>query len=241
MEYLKVKNWEKYQQYKDREPKWIKLYRSVLDDYQFSRLSDVNKAHLMLIWLLAAKLDNHIPADKKWIAISIHATEPIDIKGLVDSGFILYESVQNCTEPYLDKIRLEKIREETEEEEDCSEPKTAPEPSVAPVVILTYPTHGKKKTWDLTEAFASDLHDAFPALDITGECRKALVWLKANPTKQKTAVGMSKFLFSWCGREQDKSKGGGSNYANAKDEAALRHARVGQWNPPDPRDAQRGM
>ena len=30
-------------------------------------------------------------------------------------------------------------------------------------------------------------------------------------------------------------------YHNAKDEAALRHARVGQWNPPDPRDAQGGM
>ena len=53
MNYLRVKNWEKFQHYKDRTPPWIKLYRDLLNDYEFSCLQDASKAHLMLIWLLA--------------------------------------------------------------------------------------------------------------------------------------------------------------------------------------------
>ena len=41
MEYLRIRNWENFQQYKDRDPKWIKLHRTLLEDYDFCKLSDV--------------------------------------------------------------------------------------------------------------------------------------------------------------------------------------------------------
>jgi len=132
----------------------------------------------------------------------------------------------------------EEVEVEEDKEEDSLEPvEPAPKPSP---VLLTFPTHGKEKLWDFTEEQATYLREAFPALDVLAEARKALGWCRTHTAQQKTANGMPKFLFSWCGREQDKSKGGGSTYANAKDEAALRHARVGQWTPPDPRDGGEG-
>lgn len=85
---LSVKNFEKYQHYKDRKPPWIKLYNDVLDDYAFEVLPDASKAHLMLIWLLASRTDNRIPNDPEWIARKIGATGLVDIAGLTSAGFL---------------------------------------------------------------------------------------------------------------------------------------------------------
>jgi hypothetical protein len=40
MDYIQVKGWKSMQQYKDRDPKWIKLDRELLDNYEFSKLDD---------------------------------------------------------------------------------------------------------------------------------------------------------------------------------------------------------
>lgn len=86
--YLEVVKWEEHQHYKDRSPPWIKLHTKLLDDYEMGCLQDASKAHLMGIWLLAARLDNRIPADPTWIAGKINATEPVDVDALVSAGFL---------------------------------------------------------------------------------------------------------------------------------------------------------
>ena len=86
--YIEVIGWGDFQHYKDRDPPWIKLHRKVLDNYEFSRLQDASKAHLMGLWLLAARHHNQIPADPDWIAQRIGATSPVDIETLVAKGFI---------------------------------------------------------------------------------------------------------------------------------------------------------
>ena len=101
--YLSVKNWDAFQQYKDRDPKWIKLHRDILNNYEFDQLTEIQQNHLMKIWLLASKLDNKIPNDSAWIARQIGAKSKVDTKQLVTYGFmVLYESVQDCTETYLE-------------------------------------------------------------------------------------------------------------------------------------------
>ena len=99
MSYIKIKNWDKFQQYKDRDPKWIKVYRDLTDNYEFSQLPDASKGHLLGLWLLAAKLDNKIPSDPSWIGKRISATSKINLKSLESAGFIdLYKTVQNDTD-----------------------------------------------------------------------------------------------------------------------------------------------
>lgn len=116
MRYLCVKNWEEFQQYKDREPKWIKLHRGLLRDYDFGVLSDKQKGQLMLIWLLAAETGNKVPYDAEWIKTQTQMREKPDLEQLVTSGFLfVYESVQDCTEMYKSVPREEKRREEREE------------------------------------------------------------------------------------------------------------------------------
>lgn len=50
----------------------------------------------------------------------------------------------------------------------------------------------------------------YPAVDIVAEMRAMIGWLDANPTKRKTAIGITRFINSWLKRCQDK---GGSSQA----------------------------
>ena len=83
-----VRNFERFQHYKDRSPPWIKLYNELLDDYGFGLLPDASKLHLVAIWLLASRSNNRIPHDPAWIAKRISATERVDLELLRTSGFI---------------------------------------------------------------------------------------------------------------------------------------------------------
>jgi hypothetical protein len=86
--YLQVKNWERFQHYRDRNPPWIKFYGELLEDYEFSSLPDEQKAHVVLIWLLASRTNNKIPNDAAWISARISATSPLDLDLLTRAGFI---------------------------------------------------------------------------------------------------------------------------------------------------------
>lgn len=93
MGYLRVKNWDEFQHYKDRNPPWIKLHRALLDDYDFSRLHDASKAHLILIWLLAGQSGGRIPDDLKFLQAKLSLDKQPDLQVLVDAGFLIPEQV----------------------------------------------------------------------------------------------------------------------------------------------------
>jgi len=115
MEYLNVKNWDEFQQYKDREPKWIKIYRSILMDYKYEQLNDAEFGALVKIWLLSSQLNNKIPYDPSFIQRKCGLSSKPNIKKYLQLGFlILDESVQDCTEMYKNVPREDKIREERE-------------------------------------------------------------------------------------------------------------------------------
>jgi hypothetical protein len=114
MEHLVVNGWGDFQHYKDRDPPWIKLHRKVLDNYAFSRLQDASKAHLVLIWLLAARHGNHIPHDPAWIGQRIGATSPVELQPLIEAGFI--SVVQSASEPLAPRQRVVSLETEAETE-----------------------------------------------------------------------------------------------------------------------------
>lgn len=69
-----------------------------------------------------------------------------------------------------------------------------------------FPVDGdpENPTWSITEDEFQTLRDAFPALDIAQECKRALAWVKSNPANRKTAKGMMRFLNGWMARNQNR-------------------------------------
>lgn len=91
MGYLKVKNWTEFQHYKDRNPPWIKLHRTLLDDYEFARLQDASKAHLMLIWLFASQKDGLVPDDPAFLKKKLGLEKEPNLKLLISHGLLIQE------------------------------------------------------------------------------------------------------------------------------------------------------
>src|SRR5260370_31674523 len=85
--YFRIRNFERFQHYKDRNPPWIRLYGALWRDRAFFRLPDAVKAHLIGLFALAARLDNRIPDDPEWLAHELCAFGPLALAPLVASGF----------------------------------------------------------------------------------------------------------------------------------------------------------
>ena len=126
MNFLKIKNWEKYQHYKDRNPPWIKLYNEILDDYAYACLQDDSKLLLITLFLLASRTENKIPADKKWIAQRGCLDKQVDWKEILSAGFI--RETDPCLQDDSNVIaeRLSRDRGETETETETETPPSPP-------------------------------------------------------------------------------------------------------------------
>lgn len=90
MEYLKVKNWEKFQHYKDRNPPWIKLHVKILNDRKFCMLSRASKCLLLLLWILASENDGMIPNDLTELRFRLRddSISETEINQLIKGGFL---------------------------------------------------------------------------------------------------------------------------------------------------------
>lgn len=86
--YFRVRNFEEFQHYKNRQPPWIKIYRKLLMDYEYGQLPDVSKSHLVGVWLLASQHNNRLPFDENWIKKQIQASENVNLEILKDLQFI---------------------------------------------------------------------------------------------------------------------------------------------------------
>ena len=50
----KVRNWDTFQHYKQRDPPWIKLHKRLINEREFHVLSGDDAKALILIWLIAS-------------------------------------------------------------------------------------------------------------------------------------------------------------------------------------------
>ena len=97
--------------------------------------------------------------------------------------------------------QIEEGKEGKEEHTGSPEPQAAAEPAV-----LVFPVVGRpdQPTWGLTQEQVTEFKKAFPASDILAQCRQALCWVQANPSRTKTPRGMKAFLFGWLSRSVNR-------------------------------------
>jgi hypothetical protein len=62
---IRIKNWHKFQHFKDRRPPWIKLYKDLLDDPEWHELPGDDAKSLIMLWLVASENDGNLPDEKK--------------------------------------------------------------------------------------------------------------------------------------------------------------------------------
>lgn len=90
MKWLKVKNWEHWQTYRtDRgPPPWIKVYRRILHDMEWSMLSDAQKGQIISIWILAADKGGMVPNDSAALQRILGLTDSPDLSKFIELGLL---------------------------------------------------------------------------------------------------------------------------------------------------------
>lgn len=93
---LTPKNWTSFQHYKDRNPPWVKLHKSLLDDRAFMSLPVASKALAPLLWLLASESkDGSFDASVEELEFRLRLSKKEiqdGLKSLIDKGFFLVAS-----------------------------------------------------------------------------------------------------------------------------------------------------
>jgi hypothetical protein len=109
---LKVKNWEKFQHYKDRNPPWIKLHFEILSSADWVMLDDASRVLAVACMLIASRNDGHVPENPDYIKRVAYLNQKPNFKPLIDCGFL-----EPCKQMLADASKLQAdARPETETE-----------------------------------------------------------------------------------------------------------------------------
>ena len=96
--------------------------------------------------------------------------------------------------------------EDKEEDKDDITPLLSPQGEVAQAQPAEISLPLISGGWyPIYEADIGHWKQLYPSVDVMKELRKMLGWLEANPTRQKTAKGIKRFVASWLAKEQDKA------------------------------------
>lgn len=96
--------------------------------------------------------------------------------------------------------------QEQEQEQTKSGSSAPPNGAEPPGAVLVFDTVGPQRRWWLTEAHIAEWQAAYSTLDVRAETKRAHAWLRANPSKRKTAVGMPRFFVNWLSRAVERPR-----------------------------------
>ena len=122
---LIMNNWSSLQSYKDRKPPWIRLHKTLLDNFEFHGMSVNARALLPMLWLLASEHSDPtsgiIESSIDKIAFRLRMSKKDVVRGIeeiVIAGFI--QQKQSCSESVTKTLQdcTQTVTPETEAERE---------------------------------------------------------------------------------------------------------------------------
>lgn len=113
---MRIKNWTKFQHFKDRRPPWVKLYRDILDDIDWHELDPLAAKVLVMLWLIASEDEGRIP-NTKTLAFRLRLTE-IKTKELLNklSHWLEHDDINSISD--CNQVDSTEKEEETKKEKE---------------------------------------------------------------------------------------------------------------------------
>lgn len=85
----KIRNWERFQHYKDRNPPWIKLHMELLASADWVMLDDASKLLMVVCMMLASRNDGVLTADASYVKRVAYLRSTPNFKPLIACGFLI--------------------------------------------------------------------------------------------------------------------------------------------------------
>jgi hypothetical protein len=124
---MQIRNWKKFQHFKDRKPPWVKLYRDILDDLDWHELDATASKVLIMCWLIASEDDGRLPPAKT-LAFRLRMSEKQTIDCLNKLSHWLE---QDDISVISDRYQSDSLETETETEKETETKKEKKATSVA--------------------------------------------------------------------------------------------------------------
>ena len=135
---MRIKNWSKFQHFKDRRPPWVKLYRDILDDIQWHELDPLAAKVLVMLWLIASEDDGRIP-DSKTLAFRLRLPESKTKEIIIKLSHWLDQSdIDLISTGYQDDLPETETETETETEKETKKKST----------VVSCPDFVEQQVWD---------------------------------------------------------------------------------------------
>jgi hypothetical protein len=191
---MKIKNWSKFQHFKDRKPPWVKLYRDVLDDMEWYELDPLASKVLVMCWLIASEDDGRLP-NSKTLAFRLRMTEKQTIECLNKlSHWLEQDDINEISEQYqVDSLEKEiETKEETKKETKKIATDVACPVGVSQIVWLEFVGHRKSKRAKVTELVLQGIAEQ---AEIAG-------WTLENALKEVVFRNWQSFKADWVTNKQ---------------------------------------
>lgn len=131
---MQIKNWHKFQHFKDRRPPWVKLYRDLLDDIEWHQLDATSAKVLVMLWLIASEDGGKLP-NIKTLAFRLRMTEKQTNDSINNlSHWLEQDDIEMISMRYQDDAP------ETETEKRQSKRQTA--------TVVARPANVSQQVWD---------------------------------------------------------------------------------------------
>lgn len=114
----RIKNWSKFQHYKDRNPPWIKLHVELLASEDWVTLADASKLLMVVCMVIAARENGLIPGNADYIKRVAYLDKRPDLTPLIQCGFleeVLADASESKQEQATARPEAEQRREEKKE------------------------------------------------------------------------------------------------------------------------------
>jgi len=85
---LRVKNWEQFQHYKDRNPPWIKLHFALLASEDWVTLDDASKLLAVVCMLIASRNNGEVPNNPAYLKRVAYLDRLPKLEPLISCGFL---------------------------------------------------------------------------------------------------------------------------------------------------------
>jgi len=195
---MRIKNWSKFQHFKDRRPPWVKLYRDILDDIEWHELDPLAAKVLVMLWLIASEDEGRIP-DSKTLAFRLRISE-VKTKEIIIklSHWLEHNDIELISSGY--QVDLPETETETEREKEKETKKKA--------TVVACPDFVEQQVWDdfLSIRKAKNAPMSETALRAIEREAKKAGWSLNMAISESVSRGWQSFKAEWVKEKLNQSE-----------------------------------
>ncbi len=188
---MRIKNWDQFQHFKDRNPPWIRLYKTLLDDPDWHNLDGDSAKMLVQLWLIASEdkeKQGKLPQITK-LAFRLRVTEKDLNKYVIKlSHWLIHDDINTISEGY-HSVSDENISVSARYHVDAPETETETETDIVECSVIDYLNtvtgNNYRKVRVNLDLITARLKEGYSAADMMAVVdMKASEWLKDDKMRK---------------------------------------------------------